>query len=572
MLSAAPHRGARVSITSIGDCVLGVTNTDSREEATLAKNEGLAVAFCGTLDNMDDLVRFHSTNGEARASTPAESVLQGFQAVGDDLPRFLRGNFACVVTDGSRTWCFRDQIGFETLFYRDDPSGFYVATEAKQVLAGAALPPEPDIEVVKGIFFGDLDDPVRCALRGVSRLVPATVLVVDGRSIGQRRYWDPRHLFETAKLSPDEMRERFRELFSEAVRRTLTGRDAIALSGGIDSPPIAAVGAREHMRLFGRPIAAISEVYPSFPSSDETGYIELVADRFAIPLHTYEPGRQRLDRLQEWVRLFDGPWTTTAPEGTAARCRFAVSHGFETILTGHFAEHVAAAGQVALVTHLLWHGRFRAAASYLASRRAAGAGRRTLARQVLDAFAPMFLVARRSRRQPLLPMPPWLDPRRIQERDAKAALPARQRWVAYQFPFFGASPSGEADIYSHAVFGVRARRPWADVDLWEFFISLRAEAKFPDWRMKGFLRNVLRGEVPDEILDRPDKTNTNEYVRNMCLDYPALRQWLSHPGYRLDGVDYRLLGEHLERENMSLAHYMWAKDLAAVHAFLGLWE
>jgi hypothetical protein len=23
---------------------------------------------------------------------------------------------------------------------------------------------------------------------------------------------------------------------------------------------------------------------------------------------------------------------------------------------------------------------------------------------------------------------------------------------------------------------------------------------------------------------------------------------------------------------MSLAHYMWAKDLAAVHAFLDLWE
>jgi hypothetical protein len=106
--------------------------------------------------------------------------------------------------------------------------------------------------------------------------------------------------------------------------------------------------------------------------------------------------------------------------------------------------------------------------------------------------------------------------------------------------------------------------------LWEFFLSLPAEVKFPDYRMKGFARTVLREHVPDEILDRRDKTNTNEYYRSMCLDYEALRRWLLAPEYRVAGVDYALLAQELEHEDMSLAHYLWARDLAAVHAFIDL--
>ena len=56
----------------------------------------------------------------------------------------------------------------------------------------------------------------------------------------------------------------------------------------------------------------------------------------------------------------------------------------------------------------------------------------------------------------------------------------------------------------------------------------------------------------------------------MALDYPALRRWLSNPSHRIAGVDYGALGHQLEREQMELLHYLWAKDLAAAHAFLEL--
>jgi len=569
MLAAAPHRGERFHIVEVGRCAVGTATVEGHEDGTVAVDHGLVVAFAGTLDNSDDVVRL--ANVRSHVCTPAEVVLAGWRTLGEALPDRLRGMFACVVTDGSRAWAFRDHIGLDTLFYRQDGDRIYLASEAKQVLQGAGVAREPDVEVVEALFYGDLDDQTQCALRGVKRLLAGMLLVSNVCSLETRPYWDPARLLETAKVSHGEAGERFRNLFAQAVRRALTGQDVVSLSGGVDSPPIATYAAREYTRRWGKPIPALSAVYPSFPEGDETDYIRLVADDLGLPLHTYEPGRQTLDRLPEWVELFDGPWTTWSPEGTAERCLHAQQLGARTILSGEFAEQVSAI-RTHLVSHLLWRGRVRAAAAQLRSQRRAGLGRRQLAHQVLDAFTPRVVHARRLRNLRSAVIPPWIDVRRIAARDAGTAIPARRRWTRAQLPFFGANPTGEADIYSHMLYGIRARRPWADVDLWEFFLSLPAEVRFPDHRLKGFVRNALRGEVPNAILDRRTKSYTNQWFQAMALDYPALRRWLTDPQHRVVGVDYNRVRQEVEREEMELAHYLWAKDLATVHAFYERWS
>jgi asparagine synthase (glutamine-hydrolysing) len=567
MLAAAPHRGNGVAVASVGACTVGVSDLDGRGEATLTSNGRFAVGLAGALDNADELARRFPPAG---GGTPADVLLAAWEALGAAAANLLRGTYACTVTDGSRLWAFRDHIGLETLFYRADADAVYVASEAKQVLSGAGLSRAPDVDTVEALFYGDLDDPTACALRGVRRLVAAMLLTAGKDSLTVEPYWDPAALLETATLSGDEAMERFRDLLSHAVGRMLTGADAVSLSGGVDSPPIAAYAARESELRFGRPVPALSAVYPSYPESDERGYIELVAERLGLPLHTYEPGPQRLDRLQFWLELFDGPWSTWSPEGTAERCARARELGATTILSGEFAEQVAGF-RAGLVPHLLWRGRFRDAAAQLRSLRTAGVGRRELLAEVLPAATPRALDARRLRRQPPPFLPPWIDLARIGRRDARHAISGRRRWAAAQLPFFGADPTGEADVYSHVLHGIRARRPWADVDVWELFLSLPAQVKFPDFRMKGFTRNALRGVVPDEILDRRDKTYMDRWFEEMAVDYPAVRHWVSRPGFRVTGVDYDRLGVELEREQMPLAHYLWARDLAATHAFVDLW-
>ncbi|MBI4259877.1 MAG: hypothetical protein HY658_04865, partial [Actinobacteria bacterium] len=115
--------------------------------------------------------------------------------------------------------------------------------------------------------------------------------------------------------------------------------------------------------------------------------------------------------------------------------------------------------------------------------------------------------------------------------------------------------------------GVTVRRPFGDLDLWEYVLSLPAETKFPDARRKGLLRRVVRGLLPDEIVEREDKTVFDEY--NLASpQYPTLRELLLTPDIRISGVDYAVVADRLAAEDMALPELRWARDLARVHAFL----
>jgi len=573
MLAAAPHRGSRDQVATLGHCSIGICDGDGSREASLHSDDGLSTGFVGRLDNAGELSKKLGQPDLAPGSaSPAALLAAAFRRFGDDTPALLRGVYAAAITDGTRLWSFRDHVGFDTLFCAEDAGDSLVASEAKQVAAAMRRPPEPDLETLRRIFYVSMEDHTRSSLKGVRRVLAGTLAVADGEHIRWRRYWDPAHLLESARLSPTDVAERFEELMSQATARMLIGEDAVSLSGGIDSPTVAAFAAPAHLELTGRPIAALSSVYPQFPSSDESPYIEEVAEAFGMPLHTYVPEPQNLTRLQEWVRLFDGPWSIWSPFGAEERFRLARERGFRTILTGNLAEQVMSMQQF-LISHLLIHGRLDAVARYIRRERADRVPWRRIARQVVPALVPRWAMAAYLRYHPAIRTPDWLERAKVGEARGRHALPGRKMWAASQLGAFrnGSSITLEADAICQARYGVRVRMPWADVDLWEFFVSLPAEIKFPEPQSKALVRRLVRGRVPDRILDRTDKTVLSDWLTSTSIDYASLRHWLLRPRYRMPGVDYERLAERLEQENFGLDSYIWAKDLAAIHAFLDLW-
>jgi asparagine synthetase B (glutamine-hydrolysing) len=278
MLSAAPHRGTQTGVAVLGRAAAGVSDLSGEADAWVSRDEGLLVAVSGRIDNLTELAkRFQERDSRAGAS-PAEVIAAVFRALGDRAPTAPRGVYAAFVSDGERAWTWRDHLSFGQALYRQDARGFFVATEAKQVVAGAGLPREPDVGTVERWFFGQVEPGETAApLRGVQRAARATILTSDGRRASRRRYWDPGDVFETGRYSEGELVERFEELMAQAVDRTLTGNDVISLSGGIDSPAVAAFAAERHLEISGRPIGALSLVFPDFPEVDESRYIEMVA-------------------------------------------------------------------------------------------------------------------------------------------------------------------------------------------------------------------------------------------------------------------------------------------------------
>jgi asparagine synthase (glutamine-hydrolysing) len=570
MIAAAPHRGSETYRVEHGRCVLACAREGQFGDAGVTVLGRLAAAFAGTVDNLDELAaELERTDIALPARTPETIIAAGFDAWGGErLAERMRGSFAVAVTDGDRLFCFRDALGLSPLFYRRDANGVFVATEAKQVVAGAGIARQPDIDVLAQSLFETYDRQTPSALRGVERLPKGMVLAADWTDADVRltQYWEPESVLETADYSPEALRERFTDLMNQAVRRCLAGNDAILLSGGVDSPAVAAFAAPRHLEQFGTPLVAITAVYPRFSAVDERGYTELAAGRLRIPLHTWEPETSPLDDLEDWVALTDGPVVAGSLALYADAYGVARELGHRSVLTGEFAEFVCTLNNF-LVDHLLSHGRFRAAARQLSLERSRGASPVALMRAVAASISPRALRALRVRAS-ANGIPAWIDRNKANEAAVQSLAGPGKRWSKLQLsPFVGAGSSVDAEEICQAVSGVRMRRPFADLDLWRFFLSLRAEVKFPDLRGKTLLRRLLRGRVPDEILDRRDKTFFDDAML-ATVDYAKLRRLLAKPEHRFDGVDYNALGEILRREEMGIVDYVWVMRLAAVHAFL----
>jgi asparagine synthase (glutamine-hydrolysing) len=579
MLAAAPHRGTEVVLAELGEWALGIVNpagSTAWQEGSVAVDPDLAVAWSGVLDNASDLVDvLRDRRIEPPRETPAALLLAAWRVFGDNLPTRLRGVFSAVVTDGRQAWCFRDQVGFRLLFYRAEGGSAFVATEARQVLAGARLPRKPDLELVERILFRDVDNNSPAALKGVRRLPKATLLVVDRARADQRTYWDPEHSLETARLSAAEVSDRFDELMTQAAARTLTGEgDVLSLSGGIDSPAVAAYANPVHVERYGRPLPALATVYPKQPSVDESSLIQLVADRFGMPLHTYERDARPLEAGVEWLRYLDGPIPYLLLSDAEDHYRRAKDLGFRNMLTGEVAELVMDMRRH-LLGHLLLNGRLRAARGRLAEERARGRSLKSLGREIGSSVAPSWVEARYRRRRGahwVQGYPAWIDHQRVRNGMARSVAPARRRWRSEQtVSWTGPGLTIEAEEVCQSVMQIRTRRPWADIDLWEFFLSLPAEQKFPDRIRKGLTKRLLRGQVPDEILDQRGKTVFDESLMAR-IEYPELRKWLLAPELRFSGVDYEGLRADLEAEKLDLVGYLWAKDLAIAHAFVASCE
>jgi len=577
MLLAAPHRGGELRIDTVGRAAFGVSNDPELRDAWLGRANGRIAAFAGSLDNLSDLA-VELGRGSRRPlddANPAEVVLAAFAAWGDSAPAHFRGVFSGAVADDERVWCFRDHLGFKPFFYREDARGFFAATEAKQVVAGAGIPREPDLDGIQGILFGG---PRKLGIRGVERFPSSSTGSVDrsGR-VRFTGYWDPEKLLETARLTPAETIERLRELMHQAVSRTVSGNDVVALSGGIDSPVVAAFAASRHTELSGRPLQALSAVFPHLPSVDELPYIELVRDRLNIPLETYVPAARPLDRADFWADLLDGPVDTLSIPEVAEISAHTRRLGARRLLTGELFEYVVCMRQH-VIAHLILHGRWRSAGRRLAEERARGFSWSSILRPHAVALLPPSIATRyvRLRNRDHADLPAWLERGRVSGLGYRRDLqyPARRRWLEAQLAPTGRGGSSstiEANEICSAYHGIQPRTPLTDIDLWEFCLSLRAETKFPNRVVKVLVRHAMEGLLPEEILWRKDKTGFDAHVM-ATAEWDEIRRWTIESKHRIAGIDYAALDARLQSHAMDSFELGRARDLARAHAFLSLWD
>lgn len=210
----------------------------------------LTIVFNGEIFNYVELfAELRARGHEPRTHSDTEAILYAYREWGLDFVDHLNGMFALALWDRSkqRMVLVRDRLGVKPLYYADTADGLVFASEIKALRGCPGVDTSIDLESLdEYMTLGYVVHP-RCMVRGVKKLAPGTMMVIDGhtRRADTRRYWQLR--FDPDRgPSANEWAEQLVETFEDAVRIRLRSDVPVGvlISGGVDSTAIAATIAK----------------------------------------------------------------------------------------------------------------------------------------------------------------------------------------------------------------------------------------------------------------------------------------------------------------------------------------
>jgi asparagine synthase (glutamine-hydrolysing) len=228
------------------------------------------------LDNREELISALALDHcPAEKITDSQIILAAYSEWKEQCVEKLLGDFAFAIWDSQAQslFCARDHFGVKPFFYYAAADRFVFASEIKALLAVGV--PKQLNETRVGDFLTSLfDDTCITFYQDILRLPPAHTLTVSATGIRLQRYWqlDPNR--EIRYATEQEYADRFRELFTEAVRCRLRSAFPVGsfLSGGLDSSSIACVAEKLFAEAGKGALPTFSAVFEQVPECDERSF------------------------------------------------------------------------------------------------------------------------------------------------------------------------------------------------------------------------------------------------------------------------------------------------------------
>jgi asparagine synthase (glutamine-hydrolysing) len=306
------HRGPDEGSTdAYGACVLGhqrlrVLDPERGYQPVASESGDVVAVFNGELYNFaelrDDLAA-HGHDVRGYGDTPVLPHL--YEEYGVDFVERLEGMFVFAVWDRPRGRLVlgRDRLGKKPLVWTRLPDGtFAFASELKAFHALPSFRAEPDFPALDAYLALQYVPGTATGVRGVQRLAPASVLVVEGESQTERRYWQAAQLDE--QLTDDEWLARVRSEVGRAVRQRLVADVPLGalLSGGIDS----AVVVGQMAQASTEPVRTFTVGF-SDDRYDERRFARAVAERWSTRHEEIVLEPDAAETLPRLAAAFDEP-------------------------------------------------------------------------------------------------------------------------------------------------------------------------------------------------------------------------------------------------------------------------
>jgi asparagine synthase (glutamine-hydrolysing) len=528
----------------------------------------------GHLDNAADLAAELGTGTDL---APEALLRSAYLRWGPELPARLRGDFLLILWECHRRvgLVARDQLGVRPAYLHRSGSVVRVANDLPVLLADLPRRPDPDPAGVAHWIAASARPGPSTLYRGIERLPPGGMLVLDRGGARASRYWRPRFR-EPLSLPALELKEMVGERLRAGVGRRLAkgAGSAVLLSGGLDSAAVAAMAGG----LGEGEVLACSATFPDHPQADESELIAELRSHFGIDGPSAEVRAEGLlDSAVEHLAACGLPLLSWGDFWTLPLLRRAAQEGASVVLGGDGGDELFGPRQNA-IAEAIRSGRPREALRV--ARCLPGAGPSVPRREVVAMFASQALIALpRSAHRALVArrearhLPGYL---RAPTRRALLESDEPTRWRGLDGPLWWAELADaladrldEAGVFEHqrrrgAMAGLEARHPMLDLDLVELCLRLAPRSTLDRRYTRPILREVLAGLVPDAVRLRPQKARFESVVAASLTgpDVVALRSLLLDPAAELRAyVDQaemeRQLFEGQGGPELGGFHWMW---------------
>lgn len=513
------HRAGPIGFVHCRDRVLPLVHAAGQ---VCVDAGGRFVLICnGRIFNHRELAR-ELAPGSARPPSILEVMLQAFMAWGEQAFRRFNGAFACAIWDRQEHALVlaRDHCGIKQLFVSITPEQVVFATEIKAVLAERRIVQQPDrIGIANYLALNRrLFRTERTLYDGVTRVLPAQVLRIDGAQVRRTTYWQLAATQAEIGASDEQAIEVVRELIIDAVRIRLPDSPRVGadLSGGFDSSSIVCL--TDHLYRSERGGPAVLDTF-SFEfgtdDADEVPLIKLVAGKVGARHHHLQPlDGTFLDDLGRAIRAHDGPLLESSILLLWDKKKRAHEAGVEVLLSGlggdevfmgtlHYLSDLAGGGH--------WLGLWRALRSVYPVD--LSTGKQTCLNDlfkayILSPFLPDWLRRLRGTLEGRPYPPPWIAPALV----AEAGL--HDRPISVDNPYHTAYDRNAYDLFHYELLGgaipfhddcsgafaVDTRFPFLDIRLVEAMFAMNRRWKLDGPHIRRMQKRAMQPFLPAEIL------------------------------------------------------------------------
>jgi asparagine synthase (glutamine-hydrolysing) len=410
----------------------------------------------------------------------------------------ISGSFALIAGDPARCSMSvaRDHLGDHKLYYYLDRRWFLAASEPAALLRHEAVSDDLDEGTVARFLGFRFSHSERSFFRQVRELPPAHRLEVTAGESRREQYWRFRRLEGESRRPEEEIRAGFVAHLRRSVALQTEGLEpsqvALSLSGGLDSPALAA--------LAPRGIRAFSWYFDEVPEGDERPHLEAITASLGMPIR-WVRGDGLYPLSGEFTDRFvheNSPYVNAFAALKHELYQAARAEGCTRVMVGDGGDSLYAAEDYWLRDSLA-DRRPGALASLAGAARGALRGQ-AVARAALRRLMPLFAVRGAYRRR----RPSWLTPagRALLPPFAPSpTLPASRRQSRFELSA-GARPteleSEERRLFAQC--GVERSNPFWYWPLLEMVSHLPAYWLRQDGTSKVLTREALAGMLPQRVL------------------------------------------------------------------------